>query len=60
MPVSVEVTEQAILEGISRYMKEKNLTRSSEHGFKKGKSCLTHLIAFYDEMAVLVDEGRWP
>jgi len=56
----VKVTEQVILEGISRCMKDKNATGSSEHGFKKGKSCSTHLIAFYDKMAGLVGEGKWP
>lgn len=32
--------------------------RTHQHGFMKGKSCLTNLIAFDDEMTVLVDEGR--
>ncbi|KAK4806176.1 hypothetical protein QYF61_001099 [Mycteria americana] len=28
------------------------------HEFTKGKSCLTNMITFYDEMTGLVDEGR--
>ncbi|KAM9591200.1 putative nicotine oxidoreductase isoform 2-T3 [Morphnus guianensis] len=39
-------------------MKDKKITRSSQPGFTKGKSCLTNLITFYDEMPGLVDEGR--
>lgn len=31
---------------------------SSQNGFIKGKSCFISLIAFYDEMTGLVDEGR--
>ncbi|KAJ7402874.1 group 10 secretory phospholipase A2-like [Pitangus sulphuratus] len=38
-------------------MDEKEI-RSSQHGFTKGKSCLTNPIAFHDEATTWVDEGR--
>ncbi|GAB0184021.1 mitochondrial enolase superfamily member 1 [Grus japonensis] len=53
-----KVMEQLIMETISRHMKDKKLLRSSQHGFTKGKSCLTNLITFYNELMHLVDEGR--
>lgn len=31
------------------HMDDKNMTRNSQHGFTKGKSCLTNLITFYEE-----------
>jgi len=37
-------------------VEEINDIRTSQHGFTKGKSYLTNLIAFYDGMAGWVDE----
>lgn len=31
---------------------------SSQHGYVKGKSCLTKLIALHDDIGGLVEEGR--
>ena len=39
-------------------VEEKKVIRSSQHGFTKGKSCLTNLIACYDDMTRWADEGR--
>jgi len=52
-----KVMEQLILEVIIKQVEEKKVIRSSQHGFTKGKSCLTNLIAFYDGMTGWVDEG---
>ncbi|PKU37473.1 rna-directed dna polymerase from mobile element jockey-like [Limosa lapponica baueri] len=32
--------------------------RPSQHGFMKGRSCLTNLISFYDKMTRLLGQGR--
>lgn len=39
-------------------MNDKKVTRNSQHGVTKGRSCLTNLIAFYKVVTSLVDEGR--
>lgn len=39
-------------------MKDKKAIKSSQHRFRKGKSCLTNMIASCDGMTSLVGEGR--
>jgi len=51
------VMEKLILEVIIKQVEEKKVIRSSQHGFTKGKSCLTNRIAFYNGMTGWVDEG---
>ena len=48
---------QLILEVIFNQVEEKKVM-SSQHGFTKGKSCLTNLIAFYNGMTGWVDKER--
>ena len=45
-----KMMEQLILEVIIKEVEEKKVISSRQYGFTKGKSCLTNLIAFYDEM----------
>ncbi|KAJ7412513.1 RNA-directed DNA polymerase from mobile element jockey-like protein [Willisornis vidua] len=53
-----KVMEHLILEALSNHMDNKKVNRKSQHGFTKGKSCLTNLIAFYDEKTRWRDEER--
>jgi len=53
-----KVMERLILEVIIKQVEETKVIRSSQHGFTKGKSCLTNLIAFYDGVTGWVDERR--
>ena len=39
-------------------MQDSRGIRPSQHGFTKGRSCLTNLISFYDLVTCLVDEGK--
>ena len=53
-----KVMEQIILGEITWHMHGIQGIRPSQHGFMKGRSCLTNLISFYDWVTRLVDEGK--
>ncbi|KAK4811394.1 hypothetical protein QYF61_003393 [Mycteria americana] len=50
--------EQIILSAITRHVEDNQGIKPSQHGFRKGRSCLTNLISFYDKVTRLVDEGK--
>ena len=43
---------------IARHVQDTQVIRPSQHGFTKGRSCLTNLISFYDLVTHLVGEGK--
>ena len=53
-----KIMEQIPLREITRHVRDKRGSSPSQHGFTKGRSCLTNLISFYDPVTRLVDEGK--
>lgn len=50
--------EKITLGTVERHLKNNAVIRYSEHGFTKGKSCLTNSIYLYGKVPCLVDEGK--
>ncbi|KAJ7397477.1 rna-directed dna polymerase from mobile element jockey-like [Pitangus sulphuratus] len=44
-----KVMEKIILGGIGKHLKDNTVIGHSQHGFMRGKSCLSNLISFYDK-----------
>ncbi|KAK4818458.1 hypothetical protein QYF61_013664 [Mycteria americana] len=52
------VMEQIILNTIMWHVQANQVIRPSQHGFMKGRSCLTNLTFFYDKVTRLVDDRK--
>ncbi|KAK4812706.1 LOW QUALITY PROTEIN: hypothetical protein QYF61_015025 [Mycteria americana] len=52
-----KLMEQMILSAITWHRINQGI-KPSQHGFRKGRSCLTNPISFYDKVTHLMDEGK--
>jgi len=50
--------EQTVLEAMVRHMEGREVIGDGQHGFAKGKSCLTNLVAFYDGVHCISGQGK--
>ncbi|KAK4827779.1 hypothetical protein QYF61_021732 [Mycteria americana] len=53
-----KLMEQIILSAIKGHVEDNQGIKPSQHGFRKGRSCLTNLISFYNKVTRLVDKGK--
>ena len=57
-PFSLTSVPGKVMEQITWYMQDNRGIRPSQHGFVKGRSCLTSLISFCDKVTHIVNVGK--
>ena len=53
-----KLIEQLILDAVSRHIKDTRVIRGHQYGFTKGNSCLTNLVAFYEDIIRGIYDGK--
>ena len=52
-----KVIESVLRDAIVSHLESNELIQDSQHGFRKGRSCLTNLLVFLDKVTGYIDEG---
>ncbi|NXS01657.1 RTXE polymerase, partial [Oxylabes madagascariensis] len=55
---SVPGNQQFTLSAIMQHLQDGQGIRPGQHGFRRGRSCLTDLVSFHDQVTCLVDAGK--
>jgi ribonuclease P/MRP protein subunit RPP40 len=53
-----KVLEALVKDVIIAHLQKYNLINDSQHGFVKGRSCLTNLLGFFEDITAMVDKGE--
>ena len=53
-----KVLESILRDNIVNHLSTHTLLLKSQHGFTKGKSCLTNLLSFLEDVTKAIDEGK--
>ena len=54
----IKIFERILKKHIVQYLEDNNIINEKQHGFRKGKSCLTQLLAHYDNILYNAIQGN--
>ena len=54
----IKLFERVMKKYLISYLEENNLFNPGQHGFRQGRSCLSQLIAHFDNISRLLEDGK--
>ena len=54
----IKIFEKIVRKNIASFMDKNNKFNSNQHGFRAGRSCISQLLAHYDHVLSLMEEGK--
>ena len=54
----IKIFERVVRNYLQNYLESNSIINPNQHGFRKGKSCLTQLLAHYDELLQNALDGK--
>ena len=54
----IKIFERVIRQRMVKFLEENSILSSTQHGFRKGRSCLTQLLAHYDRIMQNLNSGQ--
>ena len=56
--ILIKVFEKVIRNSLVQYLESHGMMNNQQHGFRKGRSCISQLLAHYDNIIKLLEEGK--
>jgi ribonuclease P/MRP protein subunit RPP40 len=56
--IACKVMERVIKDSMVEYLEGNNVTSKTQHGFRPGRSCVTNMIEFFDQVTKWTDDGE--
>jgi len=56
--VVCKIMERIVKDNVVEHLNEYKVIKGSQHGFTRGRSCLTNLLEFFEEVYEMIDEGK--
>ena len=55
---TTKIFERVLRKALVDHLESNNLLHEAQHGFRKGRSCITQILKYYDSILTLLEEGQ--